>query len=184
MDCVDRSVIGEERRLMEEIEPQMTKIFKEFTGGSKVWLTTDFFKKVYREMYLAQLVIVGLYEVNADLNESLRLAAEANKDLDAKAENLAYKLGCLLCHATGGRLSKHTYDLLTMEKVVTDYLDETYREGKEDGYKNAKAEVAREIFTEIERLMLDGEIGGKYPAKVINPDKYAELKKKYTEETP
>lgn len=44
-----------------------------------------------------------------------------------------------------------------------------------------KTEVAREIFEEIERLMLDGKIGGKYPAKVIHPDKYAELKKKYTE---
>ena len=42
-------------------------------------------------------------------------------------------------------------------------------------------EVAREIFEEIEKVMLDGAIGGKYPAKVINPDKYAELKKKYTE---
>lgn len=41
------------------------------------------------------------------------------------------------------------------------------------------AEVAREIFEEIERLMLDGVIGGKYPAKVINPEKFAELKKKY-----
>ena len=48
------------------------------------------------------------------------------------------------------------------------------------GYRKA-SEVARGIFAEIEKLMLDGEIGGKYPAKVINPDKYAELKKKYTE---
>lgn len=46
--------------------------------------------------------------------------------------------------------------------------------------ENAKSEVAREIFEEIERLMLDGAIGGRYAAKVINPDKYAELKKKYT----
>jgi hypothetical protein len=96
MDCVDRSVIAEERRLMEEIEPQMTNIFKEFTGGSKVWLTTDFFKKVYREMYLAQLVIVGLYEVNADLNESLRLAAEANKDLQAVVDRLRFNLKAVL----------------------------------------------------------------------------------------
>ena len=43
-----------------------------------------------------------------------------------------------------------------------------------------REEVAREIFEEIEKLMLDGAIGGKYPAKVINPDKYTELKKKYT----
>lgn len=44
------------------------------------------------------------------------------------------------------------------------------------------AEVAREIFEELDELMLDGAIGNKYPAKIINPDKYAELKKKYTED--
>lgn len=44
----------------------------------------------------------------------------------------------------------------------------------------AKSEVAWEIFKELERLMFDGLIGGKYPAKVIAPEKYAELKKKYT----
>ena len=49
-----------------------------------------------------------------------------------------------------------------------------------DGYRKS-TDVAREIFEEIESLMFDGAIGGKYPAKVINPDKFAELKKKYTE---
>lgn len=43
------------------------------------------------------------------------------------------------------------------------------------------SEEKAEIFAEIERLMLDGAIGGKYAVKVINPDKFAELKKKYTE---
>jgi hypothetical protein len=42
-----------------------------------------------------------------------------------------------------------------------------------------KTEVAREIFAEIEMLMLDGKIGNVYPAKIINPNKYAELKNKY-----
>lgn len=69
---IDRSIIGEEQRLIEEIEPQMTKIFKEFTGGSKVWLTTDFFKKVYREMCLAQIVIVSLYEEVNRLNDTIK----------------------------------------------------------------------------------------------------------------
>ena len=41
------------------------------------------------------------------------------------------------------------------------------------------SEISKEIFDDIEQLMLDGEIGGKYPAKVINPDKYIELKKKW-----
>lgn len=76
---VDRTIIGEERRLMEEIEPQMTKIFKEFTGGSKVWLTTDFFKKVYREMCLAQLVIVCLYEEIHRLNDTIKKYTEGAK---------------------------------------------------------------------------------------------------------
>jgi hypothetical protein len=48
-------------------------------------------------------------------------------------------------------------------------------------YDWRKAADVREIFEEIENLMLDGAIGGKYPVKVINPDKYTELKKKYTE---
>lgn len=48
------------------------------------------------------------------------------------------------------------------------------------GYCRA-SDLAAKIFAEIEGLMLDGAIGGKYPAKVINPEKYAELKKKYTE---
>lgn len=56
------------------------------------------------------------------------------------------------------------------------YAKELY----EKGYRKA-SEVAEEIFAEIDNLMLDGAIGGKYPIKVINPDKYAELKKKYTE---
>jgi len=47
-----------------------------------------------------------------------------------------------------------------------------------------KAEVAREIFEVLDRMMLDGAIGGKYPAKVINPDKFSELKKKYTGDQP
>ena len=74
-----RSIIGEERRLLEEIEPQMTKILKEFTGGSKVWLTTDFFKKVYREMCLAQVVIVGLDEEVHRLNDIIKKYTEDGK---------------------------------------------------------------------------------------------------------
>lgn len=49
------------------------------------------------------------------------------------------------------------------------------------GYRKA-SDVAMEIFEEIEGLMWDAVIGGKYPAKVINPDKFAELKKKYESE--
>lgn len=44
----------------------------------------------------------------------------------------------------------------------------------EAGYRKAS-----DIFAEIESLAHDGAIGGKYPIKVIDPDKFAELRKKY-----
>lgn len=95
----------------------------------------------------------------------------------AEVEELIYKLEYLLCHATGGRLSKHTYDLRTMETAVTDYLDESYCEGKEEGYKNAKAEVAREIFEALDKKIFH-HIPDLYTFEI-----YTELKKKYTGES-
>ena len=45
--------------------------------------------------------------------------------------------------------------------------------------KNGKYCRTDEVFNNIEYLMLDGFVGGKYPAKIISPDKYEELKNKY-----
>jgi hypothetical protein len=84
-------------------------------------------------------------------------------------EELIYKLECLLCHATGGRLSKHTYDLGTMESVATDCINETYNDGYGEGYKDC----ANEIFEEIYEDCFD-QFG------YIDYEKLAELKKKYT----
>ena len=39
-------------------------------------------------------------------------------------DEVVYKLECLLCHATGGKLSYHTYPLRTMEVNVDDYIQE------------------------------------------------------------
>ncbi len=94
---------------------------------------------------------------------------------DARKEvfdNLIYKLECLLCHATGSKLSKHTYDLKTMETVVTDYVNESYDEGYKDGraevelleaekdaliknYAMCMKDYARVIFEEIDDAMID-----------------------------
>lgn len=82
-----------------------------------------------------------LQEVNADLNESLRLAAEANKDLQAEVDRLRFNL-----------------------KAVLD-------ERAED-----KAEVAREIFEELDKKIFH-HIPDLYTFEI-----YTELKKKYTEE--
>lgn len=68
-------------------------------------------------------------------------------------DDLIYKLECLLCHATGSRLSKHTYDLRTMETVVTDYIQDAHDEGYDEGYAEATKEVAGKIFEEIEKII-------------------------------
>lgn len=47
-------------------------------------------------------------------------------------EEVVYKLECLLCHATGNKLSKHTYTLETMEDVVTDHIEDLCNEAVQD----------------------------------------------------
>lgn len=81
-----------------------------------------------------------LQEVNADLNESLRLASEANKDLQAEVDRLRFNLNAVL-----------------------------------DERAEDKAEVAREIFEEMDKIMLPllHEVSQVYI--------YTKLKKKYTE---
>ena len=57
------------------------------------------------------------------------------KEQKAEIEELIYKLECLLCHATDGRLSKHTYPLKVMETEVTDAMNGNYNQGYYDGIK-------------------------------------------------
>ena len=81
-----------------------------------------------------------------DSNDFCSFGEKADSDatLDPAAskevEQLIYKLECLLCHATGGLLSKHTYDLQTMESVVTDYIEKSCDEAR------------AEVMSEVERL--------------------------------
>lgn len=92
----------------------------------------------------------------------------------AEVDELIYKLECFLCHVTGGRLSKHTYDLGTMETVATDCINETYNDGYGEGYKDC----AREICEEIEKAITSfGTMP--YNNGIVNLDAIAELKKKY-----
>lgn len=92
----------------------------------------------------------------------------------AEVDELIYKLECLLCHATGGKLSKHTYDIRTMELAVTDYINEVYSEGM--------TESARNIFYLIEDECLAYPIQEGHPTILVDASCYNELKKKYTEE--
>ena len=92
-----------------------------------------------------------------------------------KYDEVVYKLECLLCHATG-MLSKHTYDLDTMERAVTDEFCKRYEEGLADGYESTSKEIFAEINA-IKKEYASGDIDGN--------ELYVRLymiEKKYTEE--
>lgn len=56
-----------------------------------------------------------------------------------KYDDVVYKLECLLCNATGGKLSKHTYTWQTMVSAVMDYIQDCCNEY----VKEANGEVER-----------------------------------------
>ena len=68
--------------------------------------------------------------------------------LQAENEELIHKLECLLCHATGGKLSKYTYPLGTMESYVNDtiqdYCEEAIEEAKAEAYKEFAEKLKKE----------------------------------------
>jgi hypothetical protein len=82
------------------------------------------------------------------IRSGYRAAKKAREEINRqKAENeeLIYKLECLLCHATDGKLSKHTYDLKTMEVAVTDAYNEMYTDGYNEGESEARKEFAERL---------------------------------------
>ena len=63
----------------------------------------------------------------------------------AEIEELVYKLECLLCHATGGKLSKHTYHLDTMYSAVNDEVQDCCDEAKADAIKEFAEDLKNRI---------------------------------------
>lgn len=63
-----------------------------------------------------------------------------------KYDEVVYKLETLLCHATGGKLSKHTYTLQMMESAVTDYVQECCDEASIEGGKNVAEGIIAELY--------------------------------------
>jgi hypothetical protein len=53
----------------------------------------------------------------------------------AEIDELTEKLECLLCHATGSKLSKSTYSLRTMESAVNDEVQECCEEARAEAIK-------------------------------------------------
>ena len=79
--------------------------------------------------------------------------------LEKYGEELQHKLECLLCHATGNKLSKSTYTLRTMESAVTDYIEDCCREAEEEARAEAIKEFEERQFDEARKKTLyDGKV--------------------------
>lgn len=66
----------------------------------------------------------------------------------AEIDGLIDKLERLLCHATNGKLSYHTYSIETMETNVTDAFNESYDEGYNDGIKEFAERIEYFVLNE------------------------------------
>jgi len=81
---------------------------------------------------------------------------ECLKDLKkahAEINELTEKLECLLCHATGSKLSKSTYSLRTMESAVNDEVQECCEEARAEAIKEF-AERLKEIYATHDGLWI------------------------------
>lgn len=74
---------------------------------------------------------------------------------ETEIEKVRYKLECLLCHATGGKLSKSTYSLRTMEIAVTDFMQEIDEEVVVEATVNAVKEFAERLKTKADGWYYD-----------------------------
>lgn len=89
-----------------------------------------------------------------------------------KYDDVVYKLECLLCNATGGKLSKHTYTWQTMVSAVMDYIQDCCNEyvkesnseverlekalaAKDAEYDQALHDKAREFNMVIDKICLE-----------------------------
>ena len=55
-------------------------------------------------------------------------------------EEVVYKFECLLCHATGNRISKHTYNLSVMERAVCDHITDVCNETVQAALEESRKE--------------------------------------------
>lgn len=90
-------------------------------------------------------------------NRVLKKAEETINRQQAEIEKLTYKLECLLCHATGSKLSKSTYSLRTMEIAVNDEVQQCCEEAKAEAIKEfaeeAKAITYHYYDSDIDELL-------------------------------
>lgn len=110
----------------------------------------EYFKKRYNELWEEYENPNG----NEDplyicvLRDGLRAVKKAEETINrqqAEIEEITYKLECLLCQATGSKLSKSTYSLKTMETALNDYINECCGEAKDEAIKEFEKRFENEL---------------------------------------
>ena len=108
--------------------------------------STKEFLKLHDEYQDQKADIEKLQEVNADLNESLRLAAEANKDLKAEIEEWEAR-----AKERQGRVKKYLAEIERMEQESNFLAKRFYKEGVKDLAERLKANMCHGyLYLDIE----------------------------------
>lgn len=84
---------------------------------------------------------------NRSLTEAVTEMQKVLKKQNAEIEKLTYKFECLLCHATGSKLSKSTYSLRTMEIAVNDEVQQCCEEAKSEAIKEFADRLKATCYT-------------------------------------
>ena len=75
------------------------------------------------------------------LHGKVRRRDKKIEKLENELEEMVCKLECLLCHGTGGKLSKSSYPLKTMETAVTDYVQDCCDEDRKEAVRAFAGEL-------------------------------------------
>ena len=134
-----------------------------------LWLLMKYLKRTVQTMTDkkptdAEIVIKALKEIlelmlcEGDLQKTSTISHTIDliNRLQEECDELAYKLGCLLCHATGGKLSKHTYPLAVMESYVNDTIQDYCEEATEEAYTDFAESLKKDFDNpRIQKFGLD-----------------------------
>ena len=131
-DSVDKAV-GKRGKKMSDNE-----IMKCLEGITNATFDEDQSPLIYMRLESAKSILDLINRQKTEIDILIRKKDSLQDEVaeqKAEIDKLIEKLECLLCHATDGRLSKHTYSFRTMELEVTDTMNRNYNEGYDDGIK-------------------------------------------------
>ena len=90
--------------------------------------------------------IIAVLKVKSEANDDFcELVFDLVSRLQAELEKKSAALGALLCHATGGKLSKDTYPMGVMGRAVTNYIKDCCTDAENTAVKEL-AEKVKEYF--------------------------------------